>query len=743
MNYSFKNANFKTNFSNRDKAKKPKIKTTIKYGSSSLAFLSLAACGGGGEAPTNPTPTPTPTPPPAPTAGFTLVGTNTFLANNDLNSTFSRTTSSTDYTVSGRNGNDNIATGSGDDILFGEGGNDSLNGGTGNDGLIGGAGADQLNGGSGFDFISYAESPSGVTVNLTSGTGSGGHAAGDSIIGVEGVFGSNNNDNIIGNSDDNIFEGLGGADSFTGGGGFDLVAYISSNNAVTVNLDTGTGSDGDANGDTYTDIDGVLGSNLNDVLTGDGNDNYFEGVNGGDTINGGGGDDTIYGNDGIDDLFGGDGDDFLDGGEGNDNLFGQNGNDLLLASAGSDDFDGGNGIDRLSFFNSPSGINIDLAAGTSSGGYATSISFTNIENIWGSNFGDNITGDDGDNSLGGLDGVDNLNGGAGNDWFRVFEFEGSATEDAFDGGVGFDKFDFESDSLSVAYNVDLATVDAINIELVRMGHDYVESLTLTAQDVIDVTDADNILNVIVHAEDTVTSGSTWTYVEDVMTVGQIYHQYTSGAATVNIYLEAGTQNGFAKPADSFTETTANVFDAVDNSNSSISKEHVSEDLTINGKDGNDLMAGGAGDDVINGGNGNDSMRGNSGVNTLNGDAGDDLLIYSNSDSTYNGGADTDTLQLVNQNDEIDLSTLTLTNIEVFDLSSIYSNSTTLTAQDVLDVTDGGNLLIIAGDDNDTVSSTGQAWAAGGTQNVNGQDYDVYTSGAATLYIDEDIVQVIS
>lgn len=155
------------------------------------------------------------------------------------------------------------------------------------------------------------------------------------------------------------------------------------------------------------------------------------------------------------------------------------------------------------------------------------------------------------------------------------------------------------------------------------------------------------------------------------------------------------------------------------------------------------MAGGAGDDLINGGNGNDSMRGNSGINTLNGDAGDDLLIYSNSDSTYDGGADTDTLQLVNQNDEIDLSTLTLTNIEVFDLSSIYSNSTRLTAQDVLDVTDVGDLLIIAGDANDAVTSTGQAWVAGGTQNVGGQDYDVYTSGAATLYIDEDIIQTIS
>jgi hypothetical protein len=52
-------------------------------------------------------------------------------------------------------------------------------------------------------------------------------------------------------------------------------------------------------------------------------------------------------------------------------------------------------------------------------------------------------------------------------------------------------------------------------------------------------------------------------------------------------------------------------------------------------------------------------------------------------------------------------------------------------------------LIIAGDANDPVTSTGEAWVAGGTQNVGGQDYDVYTSGASTLYIDGDIIQTIS
>lgn len=723
MTYSIRVSKYKNQ-------KKSKSKTTIKYGSSSLALLSLAACGGGGEgggtavAPTNNNPAPAPTPS-IPQAGFDQLSTNVFLAKNDLDSTFNQSSSSADLAVSGRNGDDTITSGSGDDELYGQGGSDRLNGGAGLDFIEGGAGADILNGGDGLDWLSYRESNSAVNVNLTTGSVSGGHAQGDTISNFELVLGSNFNDTITGKTGVNFLEGAGGADTIIGVGDLNFITFYSSPTAVTINLGTNSHSGGHANGDSYSNIYGVFGSNFNDNLTGDSDDN------------------ELWGNLGNDTLNGGDGNDILDGSNGNDTVNGQGGNDTLFGSDGSDDFDGGDGFDSLSFLYSTSGITIDLGAGTSSGGYAAGITFTNIENIWGSNLADNITGDSNDNVLGGLDGIDTLNGGAGNDWFKVFEFEGSATEDTFDGGDGYDKFDFEADSTTVAYNLNLSTVNITNIELVRMGHDFKESLTLTAQDVIDVTDADNTLNVIVHAEDSITSGSPWVYVEDVMSVGQIYHQYTSGAATINVYIEAGTQVGFAKPADSFTETTANVFDAVDNNNSSISKEHVSDDLTINGKDGNDLMAGGSGDDVINGGNGNDSMRGNSGINTLNGDAGDDLLIYSNSDSTYDGGADTDTLQLVGQSDEIDLSTLTLTNIEVFDLSSVYSNSTTLTAQDVLDVTDGGDLLIIAGDANDAVTSTGQSWVAGGTQNVDGQDYDVYTSGAATLYIDEDIIQTIS
>ena len=115
-----------------------------------------------------------------------------------------------------------------DDFLFGGEGNDVLLGGPGHDGLDGGAGADYLNGGDGIDSVSYGDSPvgpagEGVTVSLASSVlvpGRGGHAAGDILIGIEGVIGSAGNDELDA-ADNGSIDGLqGGAgnDTLRGGG---------------------------------------------------------------------------------------------------------------------------------------------------------------------------------------------------------------------------------------------------------------------------------------------------------------------------------------------------------------------------------------------------------------------------------------------------------------------------------------------------------------------------------------------
>jgi Ca2+-binding RTX toxin-like protein len=104
-------------------------------------------------------------------------------------------------------------------------GNDTLNGGDGSDVLSGGAGADALNGGAGLDAASYAASDAGVTVNLATGTASGGHAAGDILTGIENLIGSAFADSLTGDAGNNVLNGGLGSDVLTGGAGRDVFVF--------------------------------------------------------------------------------------------------------------------------------------------------------------------------------------------------------------------------------------------------------------------------------------------------------------------------------------------------------------------------------------------------------------------------------------------------------------------------------------------------------------------------------------
>ena len=67
---------------------------------------------------------------------------------------------------------------------------------------------------------------------------------------------------IVGNGGNNILAGLGGADTLDGGAGTDTASYAASSSGVTVSLATGTGSGGDAQGDTLVNIENLTGSGL-------------------------------------------------------------------------------------------------------------------------------------------------------------------------------------------------------------------------------------------------------------------------------------------------------------------------------------------------------------------------------------------------------------------------------------------------------------------------------------------------
>ncbi|MEB3282382.1 MAG: choice-of-anchor L domain-containing protein [Lyngbya sp.] len=213
-----------------------------------------------------------------------------------------------------------------DDTLIGDDGDNRLDGSVGDDTLDGGVGEDTLDGGGvrstssggGSDWITYIRSPQGVEVNLKTGETSGGHAQGDrlefakrqiaassdqeepELVVLEGEFssfenleGSPNNDSLSGDLGNNIIRGLAGedtlsgdggndtliggenGDSFEGGLGLDWVDYRDASAVVVANLVNG-GSQGEANGDTFTTVENLRGSDRADSLIGDENDNEID-----------------------------------------------------------------------------------------------------------------------------------------------------------------------------------------------------------------------------------------------------------------------------------------------------------------------------------------------------------------------------------------------------------------------------------------------------------------------------------
>ncbi|MDR7118670.1 calcium-binding protein [Caulobacter sp. BE254] len=358
-------------------------------------------------------------------------------------------------------GADTVDGAGGADILYGEAGADRLSGGVGGDILVGGAGADMLDGGdqddhlyggdandlliggAGYDYARYDNAASAVIVSLEPGAGPGaGEAAYDALVGIEGLVGSAYGDSLFGDAGDNALFGLGGDDALLGGGGrddlrggdgadslyggagedtlrgdagFDYARYDGAASGVSVSLASGSGSGGEAAGDALFDIEGLVGSEFRDVLTGNAAANILYGQ---------GGDDSLIGDEGADVLVGGDGDDHLYGG------------------GGTDYIEGGAGYDYARYDDSASAVVVNLATGWGTAGEALGDGLVGVEGLVGSAFGDVLAGDGGANTLFGLGGDDALQGAAGADSLYGGDGDdhlyGGQGGDTLDGGAGFD-----------------------------------------------------------------------------------------------------------------------------------------------------------------------------------------------------------------------------------------------------------------------------------------------------------------
>lgn len=427
-------------------------------------------------------------------------------------------------TIRGGDGNDTLNTGAtitGNEFLYGEAGDDTLIAGVNQTGnfvfLYGGAGNDIIQVTPGGDqattFADYADRALPIVADLAAGTVTvqlgGGLIETDTLINVRGIRGSTGNDTLLGSdANDMLLPGLGN-NVIDGRGGFDSLRYMDIVGGVVVDMATGTATKGaDGSVDTFTNIEGVVGTNYDDTILGDDGDNELRPLAGNDVVDGRGGYDSIIyttnfggnalnfspvgnfpltagivadmttgiiidpwggtdtvlniervvGTSQADDMLGA----VLPGGV-RMQLRGAQGNDIFRAPALDTnvtvDYRGDPStvlVNLSSSFVTLDGVT--LAANTARDGYGATDSFVNIQAVRGSNNrdvmvgsarADVLEGEGGNDELRGGDGDDVLSGGAGDDILEGGagndSLRGGQGADTYRGGDGFDVINFEAD----------------------------------------------------------------------------------------------------------------------------------------------------------------------------------------------------------------------------------------------------------------------------------------------------------
>lgn len=212
-----------------------------------------------------------------------------------------------DLTPMATNGPDVVAGLEGDDTLVGFDGDDLLCGNEGFDLIFPGADNDQIDGGLDGNAVYFPFAPEPMFIDLFSGIATG--EGNDQIVNVDNLFAGPFSDDIFGNGASNLIFGNNGNDHIQGfdnadwlvgdggtepgndllegGPGFDWVSYSGSANPVVVDLDRKT-AEGEGS-DVLKTIEGIIGSDGNDMLIGGPGSNAFVGGMGDDTVKGLGG----------------------------------------------------------------------------------------------------------------------------------------------------------------------------------------------------------------------------------------------------------------------------------------------------------------------------------------------------------------------------------------------------------------------------------------------------------------------
>ncbi|MFA6789343.1 MAG: calcium-binding protein, partial [Arcobacteraceae bacterium] len=614
-------------------------------------------------------------------------------------------------TLKGSN-SDNILIGAeGNDTFMSRGGVNTIYGGTVTVAGDGTLSANALASGE-VNTISYEDEAQSVIVDMSQNlsglndTGTISTTSRATLYGVQNAIGGTNND---------IFKtNTAVANSFDGNSGNDTVDYsnldATQNISVTLNGSTlATVSITNASNDTIKNIENVTGGAGADSIIGDGTDNILIGGAGNDTLRGTAGNNELYGGADNDMIYSGTGNDLIDGGTGTDtvnyseaiaavnvdlgietaqnvgggmgedtlvsieNIIGTNFDDTFKSHFTRDNhFNGygkgiaGNTVDYSSLIVDnieEDFVRVDLTTNGQiyiDGNLSATDSYTNIQNIIGTDGNDSIYGDTGANTLRGgagndtlmgRDGNDYLDGGSGNNTVS-YAYSTSSVELDFKIGLGYvsasdqdtlvgiqnaiggtnsDIFKMASGDIANTINGNSALGNLVSYEYYTAGVTVDLGSSLAQTVVTGSSDIDTLINIqnIKGGEGNDTFKTNFA----------ISNQFdgNSGNNTMD-YSNANASQKIVVTLDG-----ANFRDVSIGTGGSLIVDSIKNIQNVYGGAGNDDITGDGNSNILKGGDGSDILRGIAGLNSLYGEAGADTIYAGTGNDFIDGGADNDTI----------------------------------------------------------------------------------------------------
>lgn len=575
--------------------------------------------------------------------------------------------------------------------------------------------------------------------------------------GNDTLTGTEDADTLSGGEGNDLIEGGAGADSLDGGAGFDTLSYASSSAGVSVSLRFATPSKGDAQGDTISGFEAIIGSAFNDSL---------DAAERGEST-----------------LYGGDGADTFRSNGGADKMFGEGGNDRFGLDEGRETvgaiIDGGAGQDTLGFFGTAKGEDLtddtivdvevldagtrgeakvikltaaqlqsfeEIRSGTPTEGTqlilravmgdTTTLDLSGLilnnlssdqdffdvigdddgETVTGTEINDVISLGNGANTILGLGGLDTLTTGDDADYI-----DGGDGNDVIDSGAGHD-------TIIGGNGSDVITAGD--------GDDSVEGGA--GKDVVDLGAGDDTYTDIdqggAFGTDFVDGGDG----NDVIFTGGAQDTILGGAGSDTLFSQGSddvVDGGkgrdvvdLGKGNDIYTDDAQGGFFGADSVEGGEGNDHISTgggDDTISGSAGNDTLIAGDGNDQVNGGAGRDlvdlgdgddvytdvAQGGSFGADTIDGGAGNDTISGGGGNDQLTGGLDADVFVFTSGGGK-DTVTDFINDEDRFDVSdwgvSDFSDLTVIdvdTHTEIFATADSATRIILLGVTSDQIDST--------------------------------------